>query len=206
MGLNPSKVVDSANWYTIADMLVSKRQLEETCLVSNEDFSSQVNAKLNGQLDRFLEKSREVISETPFSGLKEHVEGVKSAVNKKKQQIDSYRQALMENEETNLTSSESNQRYEHQQASSLDNSTCVVSDKVDWYWKSIGTKFGPGIYLGQGGSSSFNLGLTVSFDHSNTSREGGIAVALSANKKNLETGVESRLSKKKVRAYPYRPS
>ncbi|MGH3055288.1 MAG: hypothetical protein ACRDL7_09970, partial [Gaiellaceae bacterium] len=196
IGLNLSEVIDNPNWYTVAEMLVSKKGIEETCLVSNEDFSFQVNAKLNGQLDRFLEKYREVISETPFSGLKEHVEGVKSAVNQKKQQVNSYRQALMENEETNLSSSESNQQYGHQQASSLDNSTCVVSGKVDCYWKSIGIKFGPQIHLEGGGTSSFNLGLTVSFDPSNTSREDGIAVALSANKKNLETGVESRLSRK----------
>ena len=80
-GLNPSEVIDSANWYTIAEMLLLKKQLKDTCRVSNEGFSPEVNAKLNGQLDRFLEKSREVVSETPFSGLKEHVEGVKSAAN-----------------------------------------------------------------------------------------------------------------------------
>jgi hypothetical protein len=105
-------------------------------------------------------------------------------------------EALIESRETNLTSSESNQRYQHQQASSLDNLTCVVSGKIDWYWQSIGVKFGPQIRLERGGSSSFNLGFTCTFDQTNTNREGGVAVSLSGNKGHLETAVESRLSKK----------
>ena len=63
-------------------------------------------------------------------------------------------------------------------------------------WGPIRAAFGPQINLEQEGSSSTNFGLNVSFDQSNTSREGGVAVSLSANRKHLETAVESRLSKK----------
>ena len=105
-------------------------------------------------------------------------------------------EAVMENEETNLTSSESNQRYEHQQPSTLESLHCTMSCTAYKAWGPIRAAFGPQIHFERGGSSSFNLGFLVSFDQSNTNRESGVALSFSTNKKHVETGVESRFSKK----------
>lgn len=137
-------------------------------MVSNEDFSSQVNAKLDEKLSRFLEKSRETTSEMPFPGLKEHVEGVTEAVNKKKQEAGSVK---------------------HKQLPISENLSYSVSCKVDWVKEPVQTTFGPTISLEQGvtsGRATFGLGLNVAFDQTNISRQSGVAVSLSANKNTLK--------------------
>ena len=106
-------------------------------------------------------------------------------------------EAVMENEETNLTFSNSNQQDEHhQQVSTLKDLHCTMSCTAYKAWGPIRAAFGPQIHLGPGVSFSFNLGFIVSSDQSNTNRESGVALSLSANKKHVETGVESRFSKK----------
>ena len=106
-----------------------------------------------------------------------------------------YFEAVTENQETDLTSSESNQRYQQQQPSTLENLHCTVSCTAYKAWGPIRVALSPQIHLGGESKPSIHLGLDVNFNQFNTNRKGGVEISASARKGGCEVGVESNLSK-----------
>ena len=171
MGIPFSQAMESEKFRTISEMLFSKRALEEKCLVSNEDFSSEVNAEVTKELLRFNKKADELLSGTSFSGLKEHVEGVKKAV-KAKQHEAGFGQ--------------------HEQTSNLQ-----VACKARCSCGPVQVALGPTINLEKGvpfSRSNINLGLDIHFNQSNSNQKSGVEVSLSATEGAIEMGVESNFS------------
>ena len=171
MGIPFSQAMESEHFRAIVDMLFSKRFLEEKCLVSNEDFSSEVNDEVAEQLLRFTKSADELLSGTSFSGLKEHVDGVKKAV-KAKQHEAGFGQ--------------------HEQTSNL-----KASCKARCSCGPVQVALGPTINLEKGvpfSRSNINLSLDINFNQSNSNQKSGVEVSLSASEGNIEMGVESNFS------------
>ena len=167
----------------IAEVLLSRGQVERLCLEPIGGFTQEMETRLDQTFNQFLEPSSQLSSNTPFSALTAEVEPLTDLVNQKKQETTSYKDRLTA-------------FYRDKQTTPSEN--LKISCKAHCSCGPAKVALSPTIQLERGvpfSRSSINLGLDITFNQSNTNRESEVEFSLSANKEHLEMGVKSSFSK-----------
>ena len=167
----------------IAEVLLSRGQVERLCLEPIGGFTQEMETRLDQTFNQFLEPSSQLSSNTPLSASTAEVEPLTDLVNQKKQETTSYKDRLTA-------------FYRDKQTTPSEN--LKISCKAHCSCGPAKVALSPTIQLERGvpfSRSSINLGLDITFNQSNTNRESEVEFSLSANKEHFEMGVESSFSK-----------
>ena len=88
IGIDPTNAMERDDWRTIVSTLGARRQIEEICSVPAEEFSPDLEARLDREVNQFLEASSQL--ET-FSALTQEVERLKEMVGQKNKSSTQYK-------------------------------------------------------------------------------------------------------------------
>ena len=191
IGINPSVAKKATDSNVIANVLLTRGEVEKLCSEPIGGFTPPLESRLDECFQNFVESSNKLNVTTPNTTLTAEIERVTQMFNQKKEELSSYKEDLAV-----LYGQKQKKNAKCQKISALEG--VEVSCKTYCSCGPVKIALGPVINLEKGvpfNKSNINLGLDVNFDQFNIERESGIEVSLAAKQGRCEVGIESNLSK-----------